>query len=314
MREILTGEPVKRRQRRTKAQIATLEQQIHDVLAEDYPQSVRHVFYRMTDPRLPEPVEKSEQGYAQVQQRLALMRRRGVIPYGWVTDATRRGHYVETFRGHGEFLRRVAGLYRADLWEQSDRYVEVWTESRSIAGIVEGDCRELAVSLYPSGGFTSMTLAYEAAEFIRRATFNGEKAVEIIYIGDHDPAGVLIDRDIEAKLRGHLDAAYRAELTRQAGADLVAGARFPLTFHRIAITEGQIVEMNLPTKPRKTTDRRVPDLKETVEAEAMPALEMRRLLRRKIESFLPPRALQVARVAEESERRTILDLVAAAGD
>jgi siroheme synthase (precorrin-2 oxidase/ferrochelatase) len=41
---------------------------------------------------------------------------------------------------------------------------------------------------------------------------------------------------------------------------------------------------------------------ETVEAEAMPAVILRRLLREKIESFLPPRALEVARAAETSER------------
>lgn len=48
------------RLRRTKAQMGQLGRQIVRVLLEDRPQSVRHVFYRMTDPRLPEPVEKSE--------------------------------------------------------------------------------------------------------------------------------------------------------------------------------------------------------------------------------------------------------------
>ena len=37
------------------------QRRVYQVLAEDHPQSVRHVFYRMTDPRLSEPVEKSEQ-------------------------------------------------------------------------------------------------------------------------------------------------------------------------------------------------------------------------------------------------------------
>jgi hypothetical protein len=37
-------------------------------------------------------------------------------------------------------------------------------ESRSIAGVVQQrDCQELAVSLYPAGGFSSITFAYEAA-------------------------------------------------------------------------------------------------------------------------------------------------------
>jgi hypothetical protein len=35
--------------------MSTLARQIYEVLAADHPQSVRHLFYRMTDPRLEEP-------------------------------------------------------------------------------------------------------------------------------------------------------------------------------------------------------------------------------------------------------------------
>ncbi len=38
------------RQRLNKAETAQLEQQIYDVLAESHPQSVRHVYYAMTNP------------------------------------------------------------------------------------------------------------------------------------------------------------------------------------------------------------------------------------------------------------------------
>lgn len=52
-----------KRSRRTKEQLDQLDGQIIDVLRNDHPQSVRHIFYRMTDPRLPEYVEKSDNGY-----------------------------------------------------------------------------------------------------------------------------------------------------------------------------------------------------------------------------------------------------------
>ena len=44
----------------TKDQLGQLHEQILDVFREDHPQSVRHVFYRMTAPRLPVPVLKTE--------------------------------------------------------------------------------------------------------------------------------------------------------------------------------------------------------------------------------------------------------------
>ncbi len=103
------------RTRRTQNQIQTLDAQILAVLEEDSPQSVRHVFYRMTNPRLSEPVEKSDRGYRHVQDRIVKLRRSGALPYGSITDATRRGYFVDTYRNAADFLDHVKALYRADL-------------------------------------------------------------------------------------------------------------------------------------------------------------------------------------------------------
>ena len=272
--------------RRTLAQVEQLERQIVEVLEQDNPQSVRHVFYRMTDPRLPEPVEKTEAGYRQVQQRLALMRRSGHIPYGWITDATRSGSHVNTFSSPGEFLQRVSSLYRGNPWADCDQYCEVWTESRSLAGVVQGLCSELAVSLYPAGGFASMTLLYDAAQYIEQRASDKESAV-VFYVGDYDPAGVLIDQSIEQELREHLPDG------------------FPLEFQRIAVNEDQVIEYDLPTKPRKASDPRRLDITETVEAEAMPAATLRELLRSSIEGLLPDGAVEDMDQTDEEEREGI---------
>ena len=270
------------KKRRTRAQIEQLERQIFEILESDNPQSVRHVFYRLTDPRLAVPVEKTEHGYKQVQQRLTSMRKAGGIPYGWISDATRRGYHVPTFAGAADFLRAVAGQYRAQVWPDTPYHVEVWTESRSIAGVVQDVCREAAVSLYPAGGFSSLSLVYEAAEHIRRIADGRE--VIVLYAGDFDPAGLLIDRDICNKYEAHGVA---------------------LTFRRLAVNAEQIARYDLPTKPRKATDRRRPDIRETVECEALPAAELRRILRQTIEEYMPAHTLNAIRAAEESEREQL---------
>ena len=66
-----------KRTRRTDAQLDQLDRQIISVLKQDHPQSVRHIFYRMTDPRLLEPVEKSDRGYRHVQDRCVKLRAAG---------------------------------------------------------------------------------------------------------------------------------------------------------------------------------------------------------------------------------------------
>jgi hypothetical protein len=276
-----------KRTRRTKLQVERLDQQIIDALQRDHPQSVRHVFYLMTNPRFREHVPK-DTGYDVVQSRCVKLRRAGRLPCGYIIDATRRGYFTNTYSGAGDFMQRVAGLYRADLWKNSDFYCEVWCESRSIAGVIEADCEELAVSLYPAGGFSSISLAFEAAEFINQE--HRGRDVVIFYIGDYDPAGVLIDVSIEREIRQHLSN------------DIA------LQFTRIGITAEQVAAYDLPTKPRNKNDRRALHIKRTVEAEAMPAHILRGLLRDAIEALLPDDALEAAREAEDREREMIGDL------
>lgn len=274
-----------KRERRSTERLNQLDDQILAVLREDHPQSVRHIFYRMTDPRLPEPVEKSDRGYRHVQDRCVKLRRSGRVPYHWIADLSRRGYFVNTFADAGDFLRQMGGLYRADLWRDADYRCEVWAESRSIASVLLDDCKELAVDLFPCGGFSSLSFVHEAAQQHNRS--DDDRPLVVLYVGDYDPAGVLIDQSLEREMREHL----RDDIE--------------LVFQRIAINEEQVTQYDLPTKPRKEGDKRAQHIAYTVEAEAMPARDMRGILRRSVEVLLPPGALQVAKVAEASERAHI---------
>ena len=261
---------------------------IRDVLVQDHPQSVRHIFYRLLDPTLPVPVLKTEGGYRCVQRALVELRRAGRVPYSWISDATRWGYYVSSYQHVADAIRAAAYAYRVDLWSQADTYVEVWTESRSMAGVIRGVIDEVGVPMYAAGGFTSLTLAYNAAEHIRAQAAG--RPVRILYVGDWDPAGVTIDEKILSELRNHLpDLDIREQ--------------------RLAITAEQAARF--PSKPRKSGEKRRPDIEETVEAEAMPAEELRPLLRSRIEDYLPPRALEVTKMVEAQEQRSILEMAEA---
>lgn len=278
-----------KRIRRTAAQVAQLDAQIIEALKHDHPQSVRHVFYLMTNSRLPEPVEKSDRGYRHVQARCVALRRSKQVRYDWFSDMSRRGYFVDTFSGAGDFITRMSGLYRADLWQNADCRCEVWAESRSIASVIQNDCDEMAVSLFPCGGFSSLSFVHEAAA--QHNASDDDRPLQVLYIGDYDAAGVLIDVSLQKELREHL----RADIE--------------LRFDRIGINLDQITKYDLPSKPRKESDKRSMHIDIAVEAESLPAKILRKLLRDKIEALLPEHALVVAKVAEESERWNLAYMV-----
>lgn len=253
--------------------------QLIAAITRDHPQSVRHLYYLMTDPELPMPVEKDVFGYDCVQRLCLRLRREDLIPYDWIVDSTRRGYHVTPFDDAGELIGHFSGLYRRDLWANTTDYVEVWCESDSIAGVIESECQRLGVSLYPTRGFCSVTLIHQAAEGIRG--WARQRPVKIIYVGDFDPAGMLIDDKVVEGLIEHLPDHSIEKI-------------------RVAVTEEQAKD--LPSKPRKKGDKRLPGIKRTVEAEAIPAGELREMVRNTVEQFLPKGALHAARVAEASEQ------------
>ena len=200
---------------------------------------------------------------------------------------------MNTFFSAGDFVKQMSGLYRADLWRDADVRCEVWAESRSIASVILSDCEELAVDLYPCGGFSSLSFVHEAAESLNNS--GDDRPLQVLYIVDYDAAGVLIDVSLQRELRQHL----RDDIE--------------LRFERIGINPEQIAEYDLPTKPRKESDRRSLHIDCSVEAESMPAKILRSILREKVESLLPANALAVAQVAENSERGHLTRMAAILG-
>ena len=213
------------------------------------------------------------------------MRDGGALPYAWIEDSSRHAHWNTGYAGLGDFAEAAASIYRRDYWDSTDTLVEVWCESRSLAGVLGQVCREYVVPLFPSSGFSSLSFTYQAATHIQES--DRAHAV-ILYVGDYDQVGVLIDRAIEGRLRDFL-AAWDGELT----------------FHRLAVNDDQIDRMGLPTRPPKGSDTRSPEVTRAVEAEAIPAPTMRGIVSAALQGLIPGQVLRHERMVEEQEQNDV---------
>lgn len=82
-------------------------------------------------------------------------------------------------------------------------------------------------------------------------------------------------------------------------------------FERLAVTEMQIWELNLPTRPTKQTDTRARGFgDESVEVDAIPATILRQIVEDAITRHIDQDALQVDRTVEQEERRYLSALIA----
>lgn len=123
--------------------------------------------------------------------------------------------------------------YLLNKWKGQPNYVEVWVEKDALVDIVGQACRPLDTPYFSCRGYTSQSEMWSAAQrFIRQG--DRENRI-IIHLGDHDPSGIDMTRDIQERLT-------------------MFGANVHVK--RVALTMEQIETYNPPPNPAKMTDSR----------------------------------------------------------
>jgi hypothetical protein len=260
-----------RRNRRTKSEIERIKRAFAEILEADHPQTVRQVYYQAVTRGL---IDKTEKEYdATVCRLLGDMREHDLIPFEWIADNTRWKRRPVTYTGLSQAVDALASKYRRNLWEDAEDYVEVWVEKDALAGVIVEETDPLDVPLMVAKGYTSKSYAYGAAQDIA-AEMRRLKRILIYHCGDSDPSGEDAARDIEEKLRRYVQRFRRL------------GESVDLHFERIAVLDEQIERWNLPLRPNKQRDSRTKKFHRqagSVELDAIPARELRKLVREAIE-------------------------------
>lgn len=275
----------------SRQEMAALDAALVRIAGANAPITVRGVFYRAVAEGL---VPKDEtKGYRVVQRRLVKLRVSGEIPYGWITDGSRTVHGHLRYRDAGHFADTVKTRYRQDYWRDADEAVEVWCEKDAMVGVLRPVVmEEFGLDLHVTRGFPSLTYLQEAAEDINFE----ERPVFVYVLTDLDPSGRNIADRIERELWERCEDA-------------------DLNVERIAVTEEQVEEFSLPTRPTKRSRRRGPTYYEathgavSVELDAFPPNALRQIIRGHIERHMDPWRLEQMRMVEREEREGLAKLL-----
>jgi hypothetical protein len=244
--------------------------------------TVRQIYYALTVRNI---IEKTRNGYKQVCYHLRVMRKKGIIPYGWIADNTRYQLKPTTYKTLEDAINFWHQNYRRDLWAQQDTYVEIWVEKDALARVISPITMKYDVALMVVRGYSSETFLYECAEDIQ----NIGKETFIYHFGDHDPSGVNAAEKIEEGLVKH-------------GADV--------HFERVAVTPHQIESLRLPTRETKRSDPRSKNWghKPSVELDALPPQIFRDLVKDCIEQHIDTILFERTKRIEELEKETLKNI------
>jgi hypothetical protein len=225
----------------------------------------------------------------------------GLLDWDAIVDRTRNLRSLRHWNSPEDVVQTMGLGYQEDLWANQPNRVEVWIEKDALAGILDVACPGLDVPYFSCRGYTSASEMWGAAMRIMKRLGNGQRTV-ILHLGDHDPSGVDMSRDIKERLATFIS--YHME-------DSDTSKFFEV--RRIALKMSQIEEYKPPPNPAKQKDARFKKYVEKYghsswELDALDPAVLVALVRKKIKQFMDPRLMAKA-LEQQKEKQLQLKLV-----
>jgi len=202
---------------------------INEYLADGYDLTLRQLYYQFVSRGL---IANTQQEYSRLGDILSGARLAGMVDWDAIKDRTRNMVENSHWDDPAEIISSAASSFKLDTRLDQPCYIEVWVEKEALAGIVERSSRLLDVPYFACRGYVSQTAMYEAAMRMRA---HRNKDIIVIHLGDHDPSGIDMTRDIEDRLN-----MFQCNITME----------------RIALNMNQVKQYNPPPNPAKLTDSR----------------------------------------------------------
>lgn len=222
---------------------------INGILAEyvkaGYDLSLRQLYYQLVSRNV---VENTERSYKNVGNIVSDARLAGLIDWEVIKDRGREMVQNSHWDSPSDIVSACASQFRVDRWENQSSYVEVMVEKQALEGVLIPVCQEWDVPFTANKGYSSSSAMYEASKrFLKRAT---EKELYILYLGDHDPSGIDMTRDVCERIDLFVKTSCgRCEEIGPNEIDAVS-------VKRLALNMDQVRAMNPPENPAKITDSR----------------------------------------------------------
>lgn len=223
--------------------------------------------------------------YAKLSKILTEGRMSGIVDWAAIEDRLRSAEKPSSWDDPKDIMDTVIEAYAKPRLNGQTNYIEVWVEKDALSGVLSEVTRPYHVPIQVNRGYSSVTAIYDSYKRFRLALEAGQH-ITILYLGDFDPSGVdmirdVYDRPLEmllAKAEDIMSDVYNDtpaveinDLIDEWGHDIrtehedgnfdpfkaLVLDRFKVV--SIALTKDQIDQYNPPPNPAKMTDPRAAD-------------------------------------------------------
>lgn len=204
---------------------------IEEYAEEGYTLTLRQLYYQLVSRDI---IPNEQKQYAKLSTLLVKGRMAGFVDWDAIEDRIRVPHLPYSVDDIEDAIRDTIDQYRLNRQEGQEVYIELWVEKDALSGVLKRVTEKYHINLMVNRGYSSCSAMHDAYNRLKRQEREG-KETYILYLGDHDPSGLDMIRDIKERLE-------------EFGVNP--------TVKQIGLTMKQIKKYNPPNNPAKITDPR----------------------------------------------------------
>lgn len=255
---------------------------IADYQAQGLKLTLRQLYYQHVTKNW---ITNEEKSYKNLIRLISDARMAGLIDWDAIEDRVRVPRVPSQWDSLEDILESVYRSFRLPRWEGQEYYTELWVEKDALSGVLRPMAHEFHVTMMVNKGYSSLSAMYEASKRFLEAEDRGQRT-KLFYLGDHDPSGEDMVRDIQDRLNTF-------------GSEVIV--------EKIALTMAQVEEYNPPPNPAKMSDSRAAKYvnkhgNESWEVDALPPNALQDLIREALKSVVDQDKIDAVIAKEEKEK------------
>ena len=269
-------------------QLKLINSIIEEYAEEGYILTLRQLYYQLVSRDV---IPNRVQEYAKLSTLLVKGRMAGFVDWDAIEDRIRTPFLPYWVTDVEDAIKDTIDQYRLNRQEGQDVYIELWVEKDALSGVLKRITEYYHINLMVNRGYSSCTAIHDAYKRFQNQEDQG-KQVHILYLGDYDPSGLDMIRDIRERLE-------------EFGVSPVVKP--------IGLTKTQINRYNPPPNPAKITDPRakwyIAEYGDTSwEVDALNPKTLHQLVKSNVEKLINMNLFTKKLNQEKKDKKTLLTL------
>lgn len=155
--------------------------------------TLRQLYYQLVSRDV---IPNQQKEYAKLSRLLKEGRMAGIVDWGAIEDRLRVAEKPSAWDHPSDIINACVAQYEKPRMKGQENYLEVWVEKDALSGVLSRVTEKYHVPILVNRGYSSASAIYDSYKRFRLAMEAGQ-IVTILYVGDYDPSGIDMIRDVK---------------------------------------------------------------------------------------------------------------------